>query len=183
PFVGEQTLIPETTLYTGYIDGSYELADSVEVFGEFLFNRRKTYQNGWRQFWQFGTTGDYYGDGSFGTIWADGFTGANLLSPTAITNQSDSSQRVDYYRGVGGLRGDFGGSSDWRWEGYVQYSRSIGRYRSQQILQDAYDTGSFQTSSCVGTVTPISGRQCVDVRWADPNFLAGDLTPEVIGFL
>src|SRR5690606_3147434 len=59
----------------------------------------------------------------------------------------------------------------------------IGRYRSQQILQDAYDTGSFQTSSCVGTVTPISGRQCVDVRWADPNFLAGDLTPEEIGFL
>jgi iron complex outermembrane receptor protein len=183
PFVEEQSLIPETTLYTVYLDGSYELADSVEAFGEFLFNRRKTYQNGWRQFWQFGTTGDYYGDGSFGTIWADGFSGANLLSPTAITNHADSSQRVDYYRGVGGLRGDFGSSSDWRWEGYVQYSKSIGRYRTEQILQDAYDTGSFQTSSCVGTVTPVSGRQCIDVRWADPNFLAGELTPEEVGFL
>ncbi len=183
PFVEEQSIIPETSLYTAYVEGAYDLTDSVEMFGEFLFNRRSSYQNGWRQFWQFGTTGDYYGDGSFGTIWADGFVGSNLLSPTAITNHYDSSQRVDYYRGVGGLRGDFGGSSDWRWEAYVQYSKSIGRYRQEQILQDAYNTGSFQTSSCVGTVTPISGRQCVDVRWADPYFLAGELTPEEIAFL
>jgi iron complex outermembrane recepter protein len=176
PFQADQTLIPETELFTAFADASYEISDSVEMFGEFLFNRRKTYQNGWRQFWNFGYTGDLYGTGTPATIWADGWQGVNLVSPTAITDQSDSSQKVDYYRGVAGLRGDFGGTGNWRWEAYGQYSKSIGRYRTQQALQDAYDTGYFQTASCVGTVTPISGKQCVDMRWLDPYFLAGDLT-------
>ena len=182
PFQAEQTIIPRTDLYTIYADGAFEITDHVELFGEFLFNRRETYQNGWRQFWNFGYTGDLYGTGGGpGTIWAQGFTGVNLLSPTAITNHNDSSQTVDYYRGVGGLRGDFGGS--WKWEVYGQYSKSIGKYRSEQILQDAYDMGYFQTASCVGQVTPVSGRQCVDVRWTDPYFLRGELTPQEVGFL
>lgn len=171
PFQADQTLIPETDLYTAFVDASFEVSDSVELFGEFLFNRRETYQNGWRQFWNFGGTDDLYQ-----TIWAQGWSGINFLSPTAITDQADTSQKVDYYRGVAGARGDLGGAGNWRWEVYGQYSRSVGRYRTQQALQDAYDTGYFQTASCVGTVTPISGKQCVDMRWLDPNFLAGDLT-------
>jgi iron complex outermembrane recepter protein len=183
PFVEEQTIIPDTDLYTFYAQGAYEVLDSVELFGEFLFNRRKTYQNGWRQFWNFGSTGDLYGTGTPATLWANGWQGTNLLSPTGITNQSDSSQKVDYYRGVGGLRGDFGGASDWKWEIYGQYSKSNGTYRNQQILQDVYDTGYFQTSSCVGTVTPVSGKQCIDLPWTDPFFLRGELTPAQIDFL
>jgi iron complex outermembrane recepter protein len=183
PFVEEQTIIPETDLYTAYAEGSFELSDSIEAFGEFLFNRRETYQNGWRQFWNFGYTGDLYGTGTPATTWADGWQGVNLLSPTAITNQSDSSQKVDYYRGVGGFRGNFGGAGDWKWEVYGQYSKSIGRYRTQQILQDVYDTGYFQTASCVGTITPISGKQCIDIPWADPNFLFGALTQPQIDFI
>lgn len=185
PFVEEQTIIPETDLYTVFVDGAYEIFDSVELFGEFLFNRRQTYQNGWRQFWNFGYTGDLYntGAGNAYNFWADGWSGLNLLSPTGITNQSDSSQEVDYYRGVAGLRGDFGGTGNWKWEIYGQYSKSNGRYRSQQILQDAYDTGYFQFGSCVGTVTPISGRQCIDIPWNDPYFLRGELTQQQIDFL
>jgi iron complex outermembrane recepter protein len=183
PFVEEQTIIPETDLYTFYADAAYEITDSIELFGEFLANRRKTYQNGWRQFWNFGYTGDLYGTGTPATLWANGWQGVNFLSPTGITNQSDNSQKVDYYRGVGGLRGDFGGTGNWKWEIYGQYSKSNGIYRSQQILQDAYDTGYFQTSSCVGTVTPVSGRQCIDIPWNDPYFLRGELTPAQIGFL
>lgn len=184
PYVEEQSIIPKTDLLTGYAEGAFDLTDSIQLFGEFLFNRRKTYQNGWRQFWNFGYTGDLYGTGGGpGTIWAKGFTGVNLVSPTPITNQSDTSQKVDYYRGVGGLRGDFGATSGWKWEAYSQYSKSIGKYRTQQILQDVYDTGYFQTASCVGTVTPISGKKCIDLPWADPNFLRGQLTAEQIDFI
>lgn len=185
PFVEEQTIIPETDLYTVYAEGSFEITDSVEVFGEFLFNRRETYQNGWRQFWNFGYTGELYGTGA-GTsynLWGDGFGGVNFISPTGITNLSDSSQKVDYYRGVAGLRGDFGANDNWRYEVHGQYSRNIGRYRSQQILQDAYDSGYFQTASCVGTTLPVSGKQCIDIPWADPFFLRGELTPEQAAFL
>jgi iron complex outermembrane receptor protein len=185
PFVEQQTIIPETDLYTMYAEGSFEITDNIELFGEFLFNRRETYQNGWRQFWNFGYTGDLYGTGAGNawSYWADGWGGVNYLSPTAITDQSDSSQTVEYYRGVGGLRGNFGGDSSWKWEAYSQYSRSVGRYRTQQILQDSYDLGYFQTASCEGTVTPISGKQCVDIPWTDPYFLAGVITPQQAEFL
>ncbi|MFN4096588.1 MAG: TonB-dependent receptor domain-containing protein, partial [Sphingomonas sp.] len=141
-----------------------------------MFNRRETYQNGWRQFWNFGGTSDFIGN-----YWAPGWQGVNYLSPTGITNLSDNSQSVDYYRGVLGLRGDLGGS--WKFDVYGQYSKSTGKYRSQQILQDVYDTGYFQTSSCVGQVTPISGRQCIDLPWADPYFLRGELTQAQANFL
>jgi iron complex outermembrane receptor protein len=185
PFVDEQTIIPETDLYTVYAEGAFELSDSAELFGEFLFNRRETYQNGWRQFWNFGYTGDFYGTGAGNAynFWGGGWGGINLISPTGITNLSDNSQKVDYYRGVAGLRGNFGGDSKWRYEVYAQYSRNVGRYRSQQILQDAYDTGYFQFASCAGTVTPISRKQCIDLPWTDPNFLAGQLTAAQAAFL
>ena len=67
---------------------------AVELFGEFLFNRRETYQNGWRQFWNFGYTGDLYGTGTPATLWADGFTGVNFLSPTGITDLARPGLRV-----------------------------------------------------------------------------------------
>jgi iron complex outermembrane recepter protein len=183
PFVEQSTIIPETDLYTAYAEGAFEISSAVEVFGEFLFNRRETYQNGWRQFWNFGYTGDLYGTGGFGTLWADGFTGVNFLSPTGITDLADNSQTVDYYRGVAGVRGEISSKGNWTYDIHGQYSRSIGRYRSQQILQDAYDTGYFQTASCVGTVTPISGKQCIDIPWTDPFFLRGELTQAQADFL
>lgn len=191
PFVEQQTIIPKTDLYTIYADAAYEVTDGVELFGEFLFNRRETYQNGWRQFWNFGYTGDLYGTGAGNAwnYWADGWQGINYLSPTAITDHSDSSQRVDYYRGVAGLRGDFGSFNDktWHYEVYGQYSRSIGRYRNEQILQEAYNVGYYQgfgyMGSCEGMTMPISGAQCVDIPWTDPSFLAGNITDEQAAML
>ena len=183
PFVEQQTIIPESDLYTAYAEGAFEISSAVEVFGEFLFNRRETYQNGWRQFWNFGYTGDIYGTGTPATLWAPGFTGVNLLSPTGITNLSDNSQKVDYYRGVAGVRGEISSKGNWTYDIHAQYSRSDGRYRSQQILQDAYDTGYFQSASCVGITTPISGKQCIDIPWTDPYFLRGELTQAQADFL
>jgi iron complex outermembrane recepter protein len=185
PFVEEGTIIPETDLFTVYAEASFDVTDNVELFGEFLFNRRETYQNSWRQFWNFGLTGDLYstGAGNYFNYWGDGWGGINAISPTAITNHYDSAQDVNYYRGVAGLRGDFGSESSWRWELYSQYSRSDAKYRNERLLQDVYNTGYFQYSSCVGTVTPISGRNCIDLPWTDPYFLAGDLTPEQVAFL
>ncbi|HET7708454.1 MAG TPA: TonB-dependent receptor, partial [Sphingomicrobium sp.] len=192
PFVLEQSIIPETERKTFYAEGAFKLNDSIELFGEFLFNRRETYQNGWRQFWNFGTTGNYYNayyQFSSSDPAAAGWEGWNWLSATGITNGgSDASQRVDYYRGVGGLRGDLGGLfNGWSYDSYVQYSRSDGRYRNEQILQDAvYNLSYFQYYNCAdpnngspwaGT-TPISGKQCLDLPWYDPFFLRGEMTQE-----
>src|SRR3546814_20030470 len=52
---------------------------------------------------------------------------------------------------------------------------------------DVYDTGNEQgtqfAGSCVGQVTPISGKQCIDLPWMDPYFLRGEMTPEQVNFL
>ena len=182
PFVPEVSVIPETTRYTAYFDAAFQLTDGIEVYGEFLFNRRETYQNSYRQFWTFGLTSDFLGDGSGVGNPFDLATGPYLTSATPVTNHNDSSQKVDYFRGVGGLRGEFkeGGLAGWQWDVYSQYSRSKGLYTNDQIFQDAIDYqyaigyGYFPTG-CEGSVTPISGTNCVTIDWWDPEFLRGNI--------
>ena len=201
PYANEQTIIPKTKRYTLYADASYEFSDSIEAYGEFLANRRETYQNGWRQFWTFGFGGggsycafvhskDYCGagspyPGSGSSVWAQDWGGFTVLSPTAVTNRgSDTKQRVDYWRAVGGLRGDLGGFlKGWAYDAFVQYSHNKGLYSQEQILQDALDASSYQTSSCAGTTLPFSGKQCMDLPFLDPNFLLGKFTPEQADYL
>jgi iron complex outermembrane recepter protein len=182
PFVRDATFVPETERFTVFVDGAYQITDAVEVFAEFIYNRRETYQNGVRQFWQFGFTENFVP--GFGDPFAPGFNGSVLISPTPLTDWFDSGQKVDYYRGMAGLKGDFGGFlAGWSWDFYSQYSRSDGDYYQQVILQEAIDTQDFRTSSCVGTNLPISGRPCIDINWTDPEFLRGNFTPEQRAFL
>jgi iron complex outermembrane receptor protein len=181
PFVDEQSIIPETTRYTLYADGSYELTDGVEAYAEFLGNRRKSYQNGWRQLWTYGYGEDYAPNNP----WAQGWvTTYNVLSPLTITNHYDHAQQVDYWRGVGGLRGDLGGFlKGWSYDAYVQYSHNKGIYKAEQFLQDIYDSTYYQSASCVGKTLPFSGKQCQDLPFGDPFWLRGEMTPEQIDYM
>ena len=65
----------------------------------------------------------------------------------------------------------------------VAASRSLGTYSQQVILQDAIDSQSFRTGSCVGTTLPVSHRPCIDINFTDPNVLVGDLTAQQRAFL
>ena len=186
PFVNGASFIPKTERWTAYLQGSYELTDHVELYTELLHNRRQTYSNAYRQVWQtFAFSGEFPFPGSgFGDPFAQGFTGAFLTSPTAITDWFDSSTDVKYTRGLVGARGDFGDLfKGWSWDGYLQNSRSKGEYMRQVILDDAVQSATLRTGSCVGTITPISGRPCVDIPWTDPYFLAGQWTDEQKAFL
>lgn len=186
PFVNAATFRPEMKRWTAYAQGSFELTDHVELYGELLHNRRKTYTNDFRQVWQtFAFSGEFPEPGSgFGDPFAPGFTGAFLTSPTAITDWSDTSTNVKYTRGVAGVRGDFGSFlKGWSWDSYVQHSRSAAKYMRQVILDDAVESATLRTGSCVGTILPVSGRPCVDIPWTDPYFLAGQWTPEQRAFL
>lgn len=186
PFVNGASFSPKMERWTAYAEGSYELTDNVELYTELLHNERSTYSNGYRQVWQtFALSGDFPFEGSgFGDPFAQGFSGAFLTSPTAITDWFDSSTDVKYTRGVIGARGDFGDLlKDWAYDSYLQYSRSSAKYMRQVILDDAVQSATLRTESCVGTVTPVSGRPCVDIPWTDPYFLAGEWTPEQRAFL
>jgi iron complex outermembrane receptor protein len=183
PFALEESIIPETERYTAFVEGAYDLGGGVEAYAEVLLNRRESRTNSYRQFWNYTYTADfldfYYGPGAGGDP-VTGFTGLNFLSATPITDHFDQSQKVDYTRLVAGLRGEFSG---WNWDVFAQFSRSDGDYTSDVILDDAVNSTSFKTSSCVGSNLPISGRPCIDVDFTDPDFLAGNLTAEERAFL
>ncbi len=194
PSYNEITIIPETTRYTAYAAGEYELTDNIELYGEALFNRRETRQNGARQFWQFGFTSSSTLPGLFGfsdneidgDAAAVGFTGDYLISPTIVSNIGDSSQRVDYYRGLTGLRGEFGGTgflSSWNWDVFSQFSRSDGSYTNEQILDDVIADQDFRLGSCTGQLAEYSRRPCLNINWTDPRFLAGNLTAQERAYL
>jgi outer membrane receptor protein involved in Fe transport len=177
PFHDETSFIPETERVTFFADGSWNLTDDLQLYGEVLLNRRTTTVNGYRQFWTYIYNEDFFA----GNPLSEGWTGAQWLSPTPITDHSDSKVEIDYTRYVAGITGEFGDS--WFWDLSYQYSKSDGDYTDDQIFDDSISDNWFGTGSCVGTVTSVRGVPCLDVPWLDPNFLAGEVSPEVRDFL
>ena len=181
PFAQKETIVPEIERATVFVEGSYELGNSVEVYGEFLMNRRESRTDSYRQFWNYTYTSTGMG---YGGDPVTGFTGDYYLSATPITDHFSQGQRVDYLRGVLGIRGDLKlFDNTWKWDIFAQASRSDGDYSSDVILDDAIASTNFKTSSCVGSNLPVSGRPCIDMDFTDPRVLRGDLTDAERAFL
>ena len=176
PFQDLESLIPETELTTAYAQGDFEISDSMEAYAEILLNRRETTAKGYRQFWSYLYNEDFFAGSSL----SQGWTGAQWLSPTPITDHSGSKITVDYRRFLAGLSGEIG---DWYWDLTYQNSHSKGKYRNKVIYDDAISPYNFATGSCVGETTPVRGVNCIDVPWLDPQFLAGNISGEVRDFL
>ncbi|WP_445424911.1 TonB-dependent receptor domain-containing protein [Alishewanella sp. HL-SH06] len=176
PFQDLETLVPKNELMTVYAQGDYELNDTTSLYGEVLLNRRQTTTNGYRQFWSYKYNEDFFA----GDPLSAGWTGAQWLSPTPITDHSGDKITVDYRRFVAGINGDIG---NWYYDVAYQNSYSSGDYKSKLIYEDAISPYNFASGSCVGETTPIRGVPCVDVPWLDPQFLAGNISPEIRDFL
>jgi len=100
---------------------------------------------------------------------------------------SDRSQQVDYFRGVGGLKGDFSAfSNNWTWDIYGQFSQSDASYTTDIIYNDRVlaVTGAL---ACNQAAITISGGQCSalpqGIPWASARVLNGQFTPEEQAFL
>lgn len=185
PFMDAQSLIPETEKMTLFVDGEYEVTDSITAYGELLLNRRKTTANAYRQIWQYSYNAvnplDAFGWGTNPLY--EGWEGAAYyMSPLAITDHFGREIDVKYSRAMGGLTGSFG-ESGWTWDVHAQYSKSDGDYSTEVVFADAIYDQEFAMGSCVGTVSSVRGVPCVDVPWWDPYFLAGDVSPEVRDYL
>ncbi|MGB5104730.1 MAG: TonB-dependent receptor [Steroidobacteraceae bacterium] len=186
PFQDGSSLSPRMERITFFGEGEFEITDNVKAYAEVLLNRRKTEVNGYRQFWTYIYNEDFFG----GNPLAAGWTGAQWLSPTPITDHSDSEVTVDYQRVAAGLQGDFTAAflDGWNWDVSIQYSKSDGEYVDDQIYDDAISPYSIFNAepvigSCVGLNTPVRGVPCVDVPWLDPEFLRGNVSREVRDFL
>jgi iron complex outermembrane receptor protein len=204
-------VISDLKRYTFYAEGAYELTDSVEVFGEFLYNKRKTYTDGISQV----STFQFTGSGLLPSLTRNPVTGGLSLNPAfpgifctpadfncvvgdagdpfndefagnfllrpLVAVGADSGTDIDYYRGVAGARGEFG--NGFGWDVHTQYSRSEGEYFQDYTRADSIFTQDFRTRSCVGLETPVVGLPCMDIDWTDPRVLSGNFTPEERAFL
>lgn len=178
PFQDETSFYPETERMTLFASGELQLSESMEMYSEVLLNRRETQVNGYRQFWSYIYNADFFA----GNTLSEGWTGAQWLSPTPITDQgSDSDITVDYTRFVLGITGDIG--VDWMWDLSYQYSRSDGDYTEDQIYNDSIADQNWLSGSCVGMTLSVQGIPCQDIPWLDPAFLNGEYTPEMRDFL
>lgn len=187
PFQDAKSLIPKIERSTIFAEGELALTDNVQGYAEVLLNRRRTTVNDYRQFW-----GDVYNadhvfddDGNLlpgqGNPAAAGWTGAQWLSPTAITDHADDRIEVDYRRVVVGAGGDL--SPRWSWDVALQYSDSDGDYTNDQIFRDAIADQNLALESCAGTSSSVRGADCVDIPWLDPDFLRGNVSPELRQYL
>lgn len=184
PWQDLASLVPESDTFTLLLEGDYEINDDLDAYAEVLLSRRETKDVNFDQVWTYLYNYDS-GDAGFASDpLSAGWTGAQWLSPLAASNNGYSIVTVDYQRFVAGARGESIPSLEsWNWDVSVQYSRSDGEYEDGATVNDAVKMSEFQTGSCVGQVTPISNRPCVDVRWLDPEFLRGEMTQAERDFL
>ncbi|MEQ1497760.1 MAG: TonB-dependent receptor [Novosphingobium sp.] len=133
----DRSLISPTTNYNAYLQGSYDLnmLGGAELYADALFTRRNSSQ---RQFFQAIID---YAQGSplipvelqFSNIGPNdqliGNVGVRLFSSRNYT----SSQRVEYTRFGGGLRGSLP-FSDWTYDFYAGHSYNYGEYELQQPI-------------------------------------------------
>lgn len=180
PFQDTTSLIPEVEIASVYAQADYEITDNMLAYGEILLNRRKSEANGYRQYWSYIYNGDSGSSGLGTNDLNQAWSGAQWLSPTAITDHSDSGQTVDYARFVLGLQGDIG---DWYYDVSYQNSHSDGEYRNDIIFNDSIEDQNWLGGSCEGTTTSVRGVDCVDIPWLDPQLLAGNVSDEVRAFM
>lgn len=179
PFQDASSLIPDEERLTFYGEGEFDLTENLTVYSEVLLNRRETKANGYRQFWTYMYNENFFA----GNPLSAGWRGAQWLSPTPITDHANALIEVDYQRYVAGLQGELSFTESWSWDLSYQYSKSDGDYTNDRIFNDSIADQWFATGSCVGTTTSVRGVPCIDVPWLDPEFLRGNISPDVREFL
>ncbi len=160
-------IISPVKTYTAYLNGSYDLGilgDS-ELYGEALFTRRTSRQDFATQLnFQsgLGPAAQLYGGTYAGLpidqigpypsspFFPDAFAneGYNYFNPFIVPRQlSFQKQRIDFFRGNAGLRGNLG-IGDWRYDGNIQISRT-------RSVEDVWNpTTSHLTNALDAVVAP-----------------------------
>ncbi len=193
PVERDSDVFSRVSRISAFAEGAYDVTGGVTLYGEALFSNRKSQNTGFQlltleqftgasmlPFFLCNPAANNCDPGDMGDPFNAEFGGNIILRPRVLV-KSESAADVDYYRGVLGLRGEFGGG--WKWDVHGQHSRSDASYTQDVIYQDALVSQTLRTRSCVGTTTAIRGVPCIDIDFTDPRVLRGDLTPAESAFL
>lgn len=157
------TVISPLERFVIFVDGEYELSDSATAYGSFLFNRRESEFDAWVFLFQ-GMAPDNPNN-IFGQALLDasadfGFGGTARID-WQLVRPNHAEQAVNYYSGVAGLKGEFGGGfmEGWNWDAFVTYSRNEGKYGQTFLYEDRLNAISLGDTPC------------------DPSFLLPEFSP------
>ena len=181
PSMLQQDIVSPGRTLTGFLTGTYDtdFFGNGQLYAEFLATRRRSQQNGQRQF-----TLDYPVANPL--ITAGGVFSAFppvVSGPTALNigvrvfadyGIYDSHQTQDFVKLSGGFRGDLPFLSSWRYDLYGANSWSDGTYSFEQILSDRLAQSLAVTPNGDGTfrcTNPVGG--CVAAPPLTPAIIAG----------
>ena len=186
PSMLQQDVISPTRNYTGFLTTTYDtdFFGDGQLYGELLVTRRKSQQNGQRQF-----TLDYPVASPLITAGGVFTTPPPVVSgPTALNigvrtfadyGIYDSRQTQDYVKLSGGFRGDLPFLSSWRYDAYAAKSWADGEYVFEQILADRLAQSLAVTQNPDGSFSctnPVGG--CVAAPPLTPGIIGGQFRSE-----
>lgn len=186
PYYDRASVLSPVSRYTFTATAGFDLTPNTELYGEFLYNKRISEQNGVRQFFP---TVNRLNPGAMRPDTGTPFDGNPLVIMPMI---SDNDQEIDYYRGVVGLRGNFGANagflSGWDWDIYAQIARSEGEYRTLSIYNDRVNAVTAYAVGCEQSAINISGGSCSAlsagyIPWTSERIVRGHFTQEEWDFL
>ncbi len=185
PIQEEEDLVTPVEIYTGFLQANYDLdmLGDAELYGEALVTRRKSSSYLYRQLSMDYPTGSpllptQFRNGVF--LNANNTSNGSTVAARAFVGYglTDSSQKVDYARIGGGLRGNFF-MPDWRYDFYVGKSWNDATYNIESFLTnriaqsfDVVDNGDG-TFSC-----RVSDPNCVAAPYLTADVIGGNLSDE-----
>ena len=182
PKMLNRDILEPNKIYTVFGEGSYDLQSlgNAKIYGEVLYNERKTEETGYRQL-----TLDY--------IKGSALIPANLAgstfqsAPTAITSGKAvgvrafigfgndlAKQDVKFYKATAGIRGDLTFAAGWKYDAYAMYSKSDASYFQQSFLTDRVANSLNVVAAPAGFTGPSSnGLTCaINVTTPTANCIA-----------
>lgn len=192
PRMLNESLISPAKIYTGFLQGSFNL-DSLgngTAYFEVLMSRRESNQTGYRQLIL-----DYRKDSpvipaglAFSTALPDQGTsdGEDVGVRAFIGFGNDyNKQTVDYYKPTVGIKGDLTFLPDWKYDVYASYAKSDAEYRMESFFTDklTYASDVVAAPSGLDAALVHDGLTCrVNLTNPDERCIAFPmLTPAVIG--
>ena len=166
----QQDVVSPARTYTGFLSGTYDtdFFGDGQLYGELLVTRRKSQQNGQRQF-----TLDYPRNSVLipAALRGNPLSGAIGVRVFADYGIYDSHQTQDYVKASGGFRGSLPFAPSWRYDFFGSKSWSDGTYSFEQILADRL--AQSLAVNAAGTACTVTTGGCVAAPALTPAIVAG----------
>jgi len=178
------SLISPARSTTVFLQGGLDtgILGNAEAYFEVLATRRDSSQTSFRQLTLDYRRGSPLIPAGLAGVAGNLLPGPTLISPGPIQYRAfigsgnyESSQVVDYYKALGGLKGDLP-LTDWRYDAVVSFSKSKARYGFESFLTDRVANSLDVVLDSNGSITcrnPAGG--CVAAPALSPQLLGGTI--------